>query len=350
MNKIWIDPDLLQNKSGIGRDSKFIIKWLESNFETEFIRFKGLSSIDNSLNRKILIAMRLVFGRLIHLNRKFEGAFYQSQLGPLLPGEKTNLWVVRLHDLFPVTNPEWFRWWASKIYKSSLNIAIDRNAIFLCDSKSTQEELLNLYGGSVIKSFVVPCQIQEFMATNCGKCDGCLQHQKLNLGNFYLSVGTIEPRKNYSFALSAWKNYLADNLALPYLVIVGRPGWKTKDLQHNLVKSINSRVVWLQDCCDGALEILYKDCLALISFSLAEGFDLPPMEARQKFQKPLILSDIPVHREFHSDVANFFSDATSLKESLDLLPKKSYFSEYSDDIETVLKAIEQQIKSILQKS
>jgi glycosyltransferase involved in cell wall biosynthesis len=350
MNKIWIDPDLLENKSGIGRDSKFMVKWLESNFETELIGFKGLRFIDNSLIRKILIGMRLIFGRLIHLNQKYEGAFYQSQLGPLLPGGETDLWIVRLHDLFPVTNPEWFRWWASKIYKSSLAIAIEKNAIFLCDSKSTQEELLNLYQGLVIKSFVVPCQIQDFTPTNCGKCDGCLKLHTVNLTHFYLSVGTVEPRKNYSFALSAWKSFQVDNLALPHLVIVGRPGWKTKDLQSNLEKSMNSRVIWLRDCCDGALETLYKDCLAFISFSLAEGFDLPPMEARQKFQKPLILSDIPVHREFHSDVAKFFSDTASLRMNLDSLPGKSFFSDYSNDINMILKSIEQEIKSVLQKS
>jgi glycosyltransferase involved in cell wall biosynthesis len=350
MSKVWIDPDLLTNKSGIGRDSKFMIKWLEVNFETEIVKFHGLKFMENYFNRRILIAMRLIFGRSIRLSRKYEGAFYQSQLGPLLPGKNIDVWIVRLHDLFPITNPEWFRWWATKIFKSSLDIAIEQNAIFLCDSKSTHEELMKLYEGLKVNSLVVPCRLQEFISSKCSACGGCLKLQELKANTFYLSVGTVEPRKNYKFALSSWKSFLVDKPGIPFLVIVGRPGWKTKKLQSNLGNAESSRIIWLRDCCDGALEELYADCLALISFSLAEGFDFPPMEARQKFQKPLILSDIPVHREFHSDVALFFSDKSSLKQNLEVIPNCSYTSDYSSRVESSLKSLLELLRSILQKN
>jgi hypothetical protein len=57
---------------------------------------------------------------------------------------------------------------------------------------------------------------------------------------------------------------------------------------------------------------MFKNCVAFISASHSEGFDLPTMEARQFFSLPLILSDIPVHREFHNDVGYFFKNTDEL--------------------------------------
>ena len=191
------------------------------------------------------------------------------------------------------------------------------------------------------------CRLPQTIPIQCGSCQACLSINTAQANRYFLSVGTIEPRKNYSFALSTWKKLVYSHENFPNLVIVGRPGWKTRRLQKELRSAYKLQVLWFFDCCDGALEKLYERAEAVISFSLAEGFDLPPMEARQRHQKPLILSDIPVHREFHEGSAKFFNNETELiKILVSPLSTPSRFT-YFDATSEVLDLIAKKLKSML---
>ena len=46
--------------------------------------------------------------------------------------------------------------------------------------------------------------------------------------------------------------------------------------------------------------------MALLSASIEEGFDYPVLEAKAE-GIPTLISDIPVHREFHSESSLFFA-------------------------------------------
>ena len=48
-----------------------------------------------------------------------------------------------------------------------------------------------------------------------------------------------------------------------------------------------------------------RSSLALLSASTEEGFDYPVLEAKAE-GTPTLISDIPVHREFHQDSSLFF--------------------------------------------
>lgn len=337
--KIWIDPDLLNNKSGIGRDARSMQIWLETNFKCEIIEWPSTLKTSGPLRRKILLANRLLFGKLFHLPNTYTGILYQSQLGPLIPGSGIHQWVIRLHDLFPVTNPEWFHKLASRIFVKSLNIAINSNAIFLCDSKTTENELFRLFPNQQISSHVVPCTLPKYQTNSCGICQGCIMLVNKRDQNFYLTVGTVEPRKNYQLALEAWEIHLREVDLIDELILIGRPGWKTKKLQNQLKSATTSGIYWISDCCDGALAEFYSRTKALISFSYAEGFDLPTMEARQNYAKPLILSDIPVHREFHNGDAQFFQDKYELLEILKGDLRAPSFSMHEVKAEIELRAV-----------
>ena len=347
MKNFWVDPDLLSNRSGIGRDSKKMLETLENEFQVKFVDWPSLFAADSKYRRKILLALRLVFGTKVALPGRYRGGFYQSQLGPVIPGLSMSVWVVRLHDLFPASNPEWFRWWASKIFKSSLNLAVERNAIFLCDSRSTEIELRRLYPSHQILSFVIPCRLPSDLPKYCEHCGACQFVSQSLPKDFFLSVGTIEPRKNYSSAILAWNTLAKYPSFESKLIIVGRAGWKTNALQSSLLESRGVGINWLYDCCDGALETLYANCKGLISFSHAEGFDLPPMEARQRHGKPLILSDIPVHREFHDGTAAFFKDEISLVNILNHTLQSSNPSNYDEEATKTLNAAMTFIDSVL---
>jgi glycosyltransferase involved in cell wall biosynthesis len=347
VKKVWVDPDLLQNKSGIGRDAQFMVNWLFSNFDCEIVNWPNFINQKQKIRRKLLLAMRLALGSSFHLPNSYDGTFYQSQLGPLIPGSKMSIWVIRLHDLFPVTNPEWFRWWSSYIFRKSLDLAVSRKAIFLCDSLATENELKKLYSHAELNSFVIPCQLPKVELSKCEVCAACRSLKNIASEDFVLSVGTIEPRKNYAFAINAWKVAASKTIHFPKLIIVGRPGWKTRGLQKEISRASKVNVIWFSECCDGALEVLYENTAALISFSLAEGFDLPPMEARQRHQKPLLLSDISVHREFHNDDARFFRDFSELSLLLKSPLTATTISNYSSSSLKTLNEVAASLRSML---
>jgi glycosyltransferase involved in cell wall biosynthesis len=105
-------------------------------------------------------------------------------------------------------------------------------------------------------------------------------------------VGTIEPRKNYELLVEIYKDY---KVPIP-TVVIGRRGWKS----HKLINQIQETngILWISDCCDGALLLYYKRAQLFVSLSKAEGFNLPALEA-SRHQIDRILSDIPIHRKSH---------------------------------------------------
>ncbi|RMH05228.1 MAG: glycosyltransferase family 1 protein [Planctomycetota bacterium] len=109
-------------------------------------------------------------------------------------------------------------------------------------------------------------------------------------GDYLLTVGTIEPRKNHSRILQALEN-LWDRDAAPDWVIVGRTGWECEDFLRRLEASRHRRRIrWLQDTDDEELVRIYQGCIALVYPSLHEGFGLPVLEA-MACGKPVVVAD-----------------------------------------------------------
>ena len=113
----------------------------------------------------------------------------------------------------------------------------------------------------------------------------------LESGKFWLSVGTIEPRKNQRMLAEAYARYLeAGGLPMP-LVLAGGKGWMMDDFQEHLTRlGIADRVIMTGYVSDQALVWLYRNCHASLYPSLFEGFGLPVLEGMQ-FGAPTMCSD-----------------------------------------------------------
>ncbi len=104
----------------------------------------------------------------------------------------------------------------------------------------------------------------------------------LNLPNPYiLSVGTIQPRKNYEKLIQAFSELKKTNQYKDLeLVIVGKKGWLYESIIEAPQKyGVNDYVKFLDFVPDEDLPGLYSnaECFALVS--LYEGFGLPVLEA-----------------------------------------------------------------------
>lgn len=127
---------------------------------------------------------------------------------------------------------------------------------------------------------------------------------------FFLTVGLTSPRKDPAVLLRAFSMRPER-----FLVVAGYASRVLKDLA-----PLPDNVLLMNALDDEVLAWLYAHSQACISASRYEGFDLPPLEAAL-LGRPVILSDIPVHREIWNDRAWFFptDEAPALAEILDSL-------------------------------
>lgn len=97
------------------------------------------------------------------------------------------------------------------------------------------------------------------------------------VGPFLLTVGSIEPRKNYETLYYAYLKWLERRKAdtLPQLVIAGYPGWKTDEFLTRLMRDeiVRGKII-ICSPSDAELEYMYRNCDFTILASLYEGWSL----------------------------------------------------------------------------
>jgi alpha-1,2-rhamnosyltransferase len=125
-------------------------------------------------------------------------------------------------------------------------------------------------------------------------------------GAYFLSVGTLEPRKCHTIALDAFEALWRRGETCTY-VIAGRKGWYCDALARRIRThpEFGRRLFWFEQASDADLAALYARTRALLMPSVAEGFGLPIVEAAH-FKTPVIASDIPVFREIAGDGIVYF--------------------------------------------
>lgn len=189
--------------------------------------------------------------------------------------------IVTVLDLsfyhFPETHPpERLRFLKDFFYSR-----LSRASHFITISEFVRDEMVKHLGLSPKKITVTYPGVDTDFHPRAPKDMGILRTRYgLDLGNYLLFVGNLEPRKNVPLLLRAYAR-LARPLRRKYpLVLVGANGW----LQEGLMDEIDQlgiaedvkRVgyVPLSD-----LPTLYSGATVFIYPSLYEGFGLPPVEA-----------------------------------------------------------------------
>lgn len=221
-----------------------------------------------------------------------------------------------VHDLLPATNPRWFRPAAVRSFRRWLQFLSRHADGALCVSHATAEALhgwLRRYAGTERRKprvDVIPLSgDMEGAYRTCG-----LPHDADALLRWVVSaptilmVGTVEPRKGYDIALKALRRLRASHpRTIINLLIVGRPGWKTRLLQWRIRRMESTRVDvrWLQDAQDELVSELYCACAVYLNCSRGEGFGLPVAEALHN-GGTVVASDLPVFRELFDGKVRFF--------------------------------------------
>jgi len=191
--------------------------------------------------------------------------------------------VATLHDALPIAYPQWCspRWRKLKNWlqikaaqKADHVIAVSRFAI---------RELVECFGVDEQRISVVHNGVDEEWLNEVPAADveATLREYRLRAG-YFLSVGTIQPRKNFGRVLEAYLGLPASIRSQRQLVIVGAPGWSYDELAARIkaAQQGGENVLWLDRLTsDAQLRHLYAAAGAFVFPSLYEGFGIPVLEA-----------------------------------------------------------------------
>ncbi len=215
--------------------------------------------------------------------------------------------VVTVHDLVWATHPDTVPYLNLLSEKLFFPLALKRADRLITVSQATKDELLRLFpsvssktqvirNGTMLKESVFGDRWQALQKTE-------------DIEPCFLAVGAIEPRKNYQRLIHGYELY-CDQGGSYLLKIVGQRGWKV-DI-HKLISDCrySERVSVEINVDDQRLAELYSLSTAFVCVSLAEGYCLPVIEA-SSFNKKMVLSDIPVFREFEFKTSPVFVDPKS---------------------------------------
>lgn len=199
--------------------------------------------------------------------------------------------AVLIHDTIPLDHPQFARPGTVEPFRARL-AAVSVHAsriIHLTEATRRLTEAQLALLGRVPPGLVAP------IGVDLAAPDSALLPHGLDLSApYFVTLGTIEPRKNHTFLLDVWARLPTP---APRLYIVGNRGWADPALLARLdALPADGPVRVLHGLPDGAVAALVAHARALLAPSLAEGFGLPPVEAAS-LGTPVIATDLAVTRE-----------------------------------------------------
>ncbi|UOG35824.1 glycosyltransferase family 4 protein [Leptospira noguchii] len=311
-----------------------------------FIKGEGFFSKKGGLYFAIALPLQL---RKIKLDL-FWGT--QQVLPPFL--SKKTATVLTYNDLVAYRFPDTMRTLARIQQKFYLSRSIKRADKLLPISESTRNEVANFFHIPLEKMQVVypGIELSEFKSL-LKKKPG--ERVDLLPKKFFLSVSTIEPRKNYRFLYNSYIEYSKNikyNQRFSW-VIGGKAGWEDPAFIETLRSSESKAagIIWIESPTNVELAHMYKKCSLFLFSSLYEGFGIPLLEALS-LEKPAIVTDLSVFREIGGNKIRYLELEENLWTSALLDFSKKPYSGKKVDIRkfyrsAAAKTISGQIREVL---
>ena len=185
--------------------------------------------------------------------------------------------VTVIHDLTPVLFPEMHEWMSSKLQRWFLPSILKRTDHIITNSKYTKGDVLKVYPFTKEKTTAILLGKETIFQPTSNDA-GLVKYGVRS--PFILSVGTLEPRKNLSRLLAAFESLKQSIHTNFQLVLVGKKGWKNRDLMERIATSPFSKDIVLTGYVERMdLPALYSSAAFFVYPSLYEGFGLPLLEA-----------------------------------------------------------------------
>ncbi|GAB4418017.1 MAG: glycosyltransferase family 1 protein [Anaerolineae bacterium] len=190
--------------------------------------------------------------------------------------------VVTVHDLgyrhYPEAHRPFDRWYLDWTTRRHTRVAHH----LIADSQATKDDLIRFYSADPARTSVVYLGRDESLVpVNDPQLVAAAKARHNIKGNYFLYLGTLQPRKNLVRLVEAFQQALA---ALPdeslKLVIAGQQGWLYAEIFERVQRlGLENRVIFPGFIAAADKPALLSGAMGYVFPSLYEGFGLPVLEA-----------------------------------------------------------------------
>jgi alpha-1,3-rhamnosyl/mannosyltransferase len=189
--------------------------------------------------------------------------------------------VATVHDLSFIHYPEYHPKERVSYLKENLAMTLENASHIITGSEFVRQELIVQMGVKPENVSTVLLGVDAaYHPRSSSELASVLSQYNLKVGQYLLSVSTLEPRKNILAMLEAYM-LLDKTLRQQYpLILVGGDGWRNqsiKDKVSNLVQQ--GEVIHLGYISNEELPSIFAGARGFVFVPFYEGFGLPPLEA-----------------------------------------------------------------------
>lgn len=205
--------------------------------------------------------------------------------------------TVFLHDTIPLDLPQYQRPETAASFRARFRATLRHADQILCNSAATARDIAR-------HAEALGLPAPPITAAHLGvepPVAGQLPPQARP--PWFVTVGTIEPRKNHALLLDLWAALHVDmGPDTPRLLILGSRGWENAETFARLdaLGPLAGHVHELSGLDDAAVAATVRGAVALLLPSHAEGYGLPAMEAAA-LGTPVAATPLPAMREVLGD-------------------------------------------------
>lgn len=219
------------------------------------------------------IPYSLFFGKDADVN-----VFFNFIIPPGVKGKT----IVYVHDMAYKVYPETVKFRTRKLLEVSLEKTCKRADKIVAVSEFTKCEIMRFFDVEEQKIEVITSGVDRDLF-HCGYRIDEIQQAKAKYGingDYFLYMGTIEPRKNLERLIRAYGELVIEREHVPQLILAGKDGWNN-DAIYAAVDELNlqNRAKFIGYVETEDSPKLLCGALAFVFPSLYEGFGLPPLEA-----------------------------------------------------------------------
>ena len=214
--------------------------------------------------------------------------------------------VVSVHDLSFEHLPQTFKRRSRTQLRLTVRHSARQAARVLSLSEHGKQDIISPYGIDSQRISAIPLAAPNHFArvTDATELQR-VRHTYGIDGDYILSVGSIQPRKNLARLVRAYA-LLAEKLGkenAPKLVLAGKRAWLFDETLRSLEESgVKDSVILTGYVPEKDLPPLYSGAMCFVYPSFFEGFGLPPLEA-MKCGAPVIVSNTTSLPEVVGDAA-----------------------------------------------
>ncbi|MDP3760623.1 MAG: glycosyltransferase family 1 protein [Ramlibacter sp.] len=201
--------------------------------------------------------------------------------------------VTTVHDLSWIRFPQSHPIERVRAMHRYFEPGLRRSSLILTDSQFVKQEVMDVFGIAPERIVPVPLGVTPlFHPRSPEETAPVLRPLGLAHGQYLLTVGTLEPRKNLVAALRAYAQLPEHTQRAFPLVLAGMKGWHSGELDREMAPLLASgRVRMTGYLAREDLAALIAGATALVYPSIYEGFGLPPLEAMAS-GVPTIVSNV----------------------------------------------------------